>query len=569
MYLKLWGFLATIEKFFIFCAFAVRLILVALDLAGIFLVGVVVSLVSGTVISPDSPLTRLLSTLRVLGFTEGYVAIATLSVMFFILKAILSVILTYLTTSYLGRLEARKATELFQKSIGSDIKSFDQTPTQDLLQGFTRSLNVIYSLAVNSASIIVGEITLLVAVCSYLAFVNLPTFLAIVAFFGTLGIVMHLTIGKTSSASASKAFKSHLETQGLLLGFVSNIRQAAFSPSSQSFLTAFSKTRSAAAKQNAIYLTITTLPRYITEVAVMLGVGYLILQRSNSSGLSSSEIAVFLAGIFRIVASMLPLQSNLAAIKSLGAEAEIAFKLMGTFGSGVRPDGLRRSRKNGDAVLEVENLDFKYSADSTNVIESANITVKSGEYVAIVGSSGQGKSTFADLILGLRSPTQGSIRVLGKNPSVSRSEDDFGVRYVPQDPFLIDGTLLENILLEISPTKLNSKLLDEVLELAQLSEFVESLENGLETILGSSGVQVSGGQRQRISLARALYRSPKLLILDEATSALDDATEKLVVDAIMNLRGKISIIAIAHRKSTIQLADSIYELKAGKLSKIS
>lgn len=543
--------------------------MVTLDLIGIFLVGVVVSLLSGTVISSESTLAKLLKALNSLGFEEGYIAIAILSITFFVAKGVASVFLTHLTTTYLGRLETRKASELFSAITTIDIESLEKYSKEQLLHAFTRSLNVIYSLSVNSASIILGEIALLLAVSVYLASIELMIFLAILFFFGLLGYLMHITLGRASARFANNAFSSHLKTQEIILGFIGNVRQATQKPNSDSFHAAFKYARGLTAKNNALYLTITTLPRYITEIAVMLGVGFLVLQRSTNSELTPSEIAIFLAGLFRIVASMLPLQSNLASIKSFHLEADLAFELMEELNSPMSISSKHVVSPVDDRyALEIRDLNFAHRNSKKPVLRDINLTVKPGSFIAITGPSGQGKSTLADLILGLREPTTGEIKIFGIPSKVSRFEPWPVVRYVPQDSVLIEGTITENILLEYSPLNVDEKSLERAIQISQLEDFLKSLPMGLETRLGSEGAQVSGGQRQRINLARALYRNPKLLILDEATSSLDAETDRLISDAILSIAGEVTIVAIAHRSSTIQMADEVFEVNGSRLLRI-
>ena len=197
------------------------------------------------------------------------------------------------------------------------------------------------------------------------------------------------------------------------------------------------------------------------------------------------------------------------------------------------------------------------------MLKELSFDIKKGESVALIGESGAGKSTLADVLLGLLRPEEGSVKVDGRDiysilPKWSRM-----IGYVPQMVFLIDDTIRNNIAFGIREDEIDDEMVWRALEQAQLRKTVESMEQGLDTIVGERGIKLSGGQRQRIAIARALYYNPDILILDEATSALDSDTEKAVMEAIEALQGNKTLVIIAHRLSTIRKCDKIYEVKNG------
>lgn len=557
------------EKFFVSLSILIRVCLVAFDLAGIFLVGVVVSLISGTVISSESPLTKLLEWLRNLGFSNGYVAIAGIAIIFFVFKGVLSVFLNYLTATYVARIEASKSTQLYKGLLGARLNQIEKYSQQEIIQGLTASMNAGFAQTISIASSMLGEVALLVGVSAYLAYTNFVLFLGVGVFFGFVGLLMHLTIGKASGSSAGRAYKGGIYTQGLILNTISNFRQLVTSSRSTSFEKAFQLSRKETAQQNAVYATISTLPRYITEIAVMVGVGILVLQRSSETGLgvSAATIAVFLAGIFRIVASMLPLQAGLSALKRVEPEADMGFKLIEEFSKyDLQFPGAPAS---GPIGVTAENLSFGFGSDTTQILDRVSFTLAPGSYVAISGKSGVGKSTLADLILGLREPTSGAIKLNGEAPRHTTLSSNNAVGYVPQSTSLFGGTLLENIILEIAPKDVDEEALDQAVEAANLSSLIQGLERGLETLIGPGGVELSGGQAQRVGLARALYLKPKLLVLDEATSALDSETEEVIHSALLALRGKVTCLVIAHRPQTLKDADLVLKVQDRKVTSAS
>lgn len=539
------------ERFSVLFLVLVRFLLVGFDIAGIFLVGVVVSLVSGTVIAQNSNLAGFLRFIRVFGLENNYIGLACIAVVFFVAKGLLSVALTYLTSNYVARIESAKATHIYRSMLHSTIDLQERFSIQQFLQAIGPAVNSGISQTLTTGTVLIGEFTLLVGISIYLAYTNLLLFIETAIFFGLVGLLMQALLGKASSKSALASYSESIKLQGIVIGSSWNFRQLFVSQSKSSFATKFEKSRTYASRQSAKYLTITSLPRYITEIAVMIGVGLLIWTRGTNDAISASTVAVFLAGLFRIVASMLPIQSGITQMKRVEAESAIAFELLDSFDS-ADAKNQHQTYIDGPADLVIKELAFRYSPASKLVLNEVNLTIPPGAYVAITGRSGEGKSTLADLILGLRSPSSGSIAVSGISP---RQVANLG--YVPQKTSLFEGTLRENLTLDLSDSDHSAKDHDlkQLIDSVGLTDLVSSLPLGLDTQVGQGGVELSGGQTQRVGIIRALYNKPALLVMDEATSALDGETESLIKNLLGGLRGKVTLLVIAHRPETIAAAD--------------
>jgi len=213
--------------------------------------------------------------------------------------------------------------------------------------------------------------------------------------------------------------------------------------------------------------------------------------------------------------------------------------------------------------ITVDNLDFSYK--KKKILEGINLDIEIGETIGIVGESGSGKSTLVDLLNGLLKPTKGTIKVDNRNIEEFITSWQLSIGYVGQEIFLIDDTIKANIAFGIEEEKIDHNKINQVLKASQLSKFISELENGVETMVGDRGIQLSGGQRQRIGIARALYHNPSVLIFDEATASLDDQTEKQVMKSIYNLKQNKTMIIIAHRISTLNQCDKIYEIQHGQI----
>lgn len=214
--------------------------------------------------------------------------------------------------------------------------------------------------------------------------------------------------------------------------------------------------------------------------------------------------------------------------------------------------------------LEIKCVDWKYAKAEKEVIEGLDLKINKGESIALIGKSGAGKTTLADMILGLLPPKKGTIEMDGTNIYTIPKTWAKQIGYVPQSVFLLDDTVRNNIAFGQDEDIIEDSKVWEALKDAQLDGFIKTLPDGLDTIVGERGVKFSGGQRQRIAIARVMYDNPEILVLDEATSALDDETEKAVMEAVESLQGRKTMIIIAHRLSTIKKCDKIYEIVDGK-----
>lgn len=215
--------------------------------------------------------------------------------------------------------------------------------------------------------------------------------------------------------------------------------------------------------------------------------------------------------------------------------------------------------------IRLKDICFRYPDAEEDVVSDVELVIPKGKSVAFIGASGAGKTTLADIILGVLSAQKGNILVDGQPIDAMSREWHKKVGYIPQTIFLMDDTVRNNIAFGIESSKINESQLEKAIEGAQLKEFIDSLPEGLNTEIGERGVRLSGGQRQRIGIARALYFNPEILVLDEATSALDNDTESAVMEAIDNLAGTKTLLIIAHRLTTIKNCDIVYEIKDKKV----
>jgi ATP-binding cassette subfamily C protein len=221
--------------------------------------------------------------------------------------------------------------------------------------------------------------------------------------------------------------------------------------------------------------------------------------------------------------------------------------------------------KEPPVSVEVNRVQFRFQKSDSETLSDISFTIPAGSQAAIIGSSGSGKSTLADLILGLLEPSSGYVLINGTNPRDLIKSQPGLLGYVPQKPGTVRGTIAENIALGIELEDIDELKLAKSISDANLTSFIGSLPMGVNTDIGKRKDELSGGQLQRIGLARALYTEPKLLIMDEATSALDADSENEINKALDKMRGKVTVILIAHRLNTVQRSDIVFYLDRGKI----
>ena len=308
------------------------------------------------------------------------------------------------------------------------------------------------------------------------------------------------------------------------------------------------------------------LPRLWLELLAVIGLALLVLimlaQGSEVSsivpimGLFAISAFRMMPSVNRILYAAQSLRYGLPAINHLYED----FQLL---------EPKAKSGNNISTVLQKEiclsDITYNYPDTENSALKKVTIKIQQGESVGFIGPSGSGKSTMVDVILGLLTPVTGQVMVDGQDIQLNLRSWQDQVGYVPQSIYLTDDTLRHNIAFGIPEEQIDDVAVKSALVAAQLDEFVSSLADGMETIVGERGIRLSGGQRQRIGIARALYHDPGVLVLDEATSALDTATEKGVMQAVMAMHGKKTIIIVAHRLSTVEHCDRLYRLDQGKI----
>ena len=311
------------------------------------------------------------------------------------------------------------------------------------------------------------------------------------------------------------------------------------------------------------------VPKYIIEMVCMTGLLAAVIfkiffgQRELIDFVP--QLAVFAVAAFRLLPSVGRINEHLSAVLYAMPSLDLIYNDLKEVEKTYTDKQERDKTWRLQDKIEVRKVTYRYPDGDVNVIENASFMIKKGQTAAFVGTSGAGKSTIVDVLLGLLPPQYGKIYADGMNIYKNLLTWQMEIGYIPQTIYLSDDSIRNNVAFGIKEDKIDEEAVVRALKQAQLYDFVEVLPEGLDTFVGDRGVRLSGGQRQRIGIARALYHDPEILVLDEATSALDNETESAVMEAIEKLQGQKTILIIAHRLTTIQNADVIFEVNDGKV----
>lgn len=336
----------------------------------------------------------------------------------------------------------------------------------------------------------------------------------------------------------------------------------------QNFINRFSKAAQIFARTNSSALAIQQLPRFALEGvafgSVILVMLYLISQKGVLSDVLPIVSLYVFAG-YRLMPALQQIYSSITQLRFIGPSVN-------SLSDDLKNIQQIKNESNNESItinksISLKNIFYNYPNTSRVALKDINLNIPAHSKVGFVGSTGSGKTTTVDIILGLLEPQKGSLEVDGitiNKKNVKSWQRSIG--YVPQHIFLSDDTVAANIAFGLDPEEIDNEALEKASKIANLHDFViQELPNQYQTTIGERGVRLSGGERQRIGIARALYNNPKVLILDEATSSLDNQTEKVVMEAVNNLSKDILIILIAHRLNTVKNCDKIFQLEKGRI----
>lgn len=389
-------------------------------------------------------------------------------------------------------------------------------------------------------------------------------------------IILYRVVRKRIVTNGKEISKTSTDRYKLMSEAFGGIKDVLLLGRQKEFIRRFNLTGGRLAHAQGLNQALTLAPRYFIELiafsAVILFVLYLIRNYQGDMGKVLPILAVYSLAGFKLLPSLQQIYASITTIKGGMAAFESIKNDLVHSAADQSFQLIDKSYSSTESILEpkysivLKNIYFSYPKKNSSALTNINIEIPANSTIGIVGSSGSGKSTLIDLLLGLISPEQGVMKIDDQvitHDNLRAWQNCVG--YVPQNIFLSDNTIKENIAFGLEVSQIDMNRLQRAVEMAHLDELIKELPNGLDTRVGERGVQLSGGQRQRIGIARCLYQEASVLIFDEATSALDGVTEKQIMNAIYEFAGKKTVIMIAHRTKTVEKCDTIYLMKHGSV----
>lgn len=521
-------------------------------------------------------LSKICNTLHITSVNQVAVSLLLLLMAVYVIKNVYLLFLVYRQNTFItqnrnnmiSRVMAEFLNRPYEEYLGADIPTVFRITDSDIPQTFALMLALL-SLA---SEVVVSCLIFLVLLIQ-----NVQMTLFVMLVFGVLTLVIVKVlkprlnrIGAKNQAIQSRIAKWRIQaTYGLKDVKVLNREEF--------FVRNYYETGKVGANVARNYAVLNNTPRLLIETIFIVSMlGYVAIYINGGGDVSEmmTTIATFGVAAIRVLPSVNRINTYITEIAYTTPSLNFVYE---NLQQGMKTDAMLAERKANsqkeklklDDKIELNHISFHYPDSDKNIFTDAHMVVPRGKSVGIMGSSGAGKSTIVDILLGLLHAQEGQITCDGVDIFKNYESWLAQIGYIPQSIYLIDESIRENIAFGIDADKIDEKRIWEVLEEAQLKEFIEELPEGLDTTIGDRGIRLSGGQRQRIGIARALYHNPEILVFDEATSALDNETEAAVMEAVNSFHGKKTMVIIAHRLNTIEKCDIIYKVENEKIVETS
>ena len=464
----------------------------------------------------------------------------------------------------------RLATSLMESYLRKPYPFFLYRASSDLIRSVNSDTAQLYEVLVNILLILSNAVTSGLLII-YLAVTNFAMTMTIALLLGLCAAVILFVVQKRTRRYG----KVNQEMQGYLIRYlqqaIEGIKEIKILRSEEFYINRYSEAYREQTEVERKSRLVNLIPKYIIEAVCISGIllylGANVLWNPHYRDILL-QLGVFAVSAFKLLPAVNAVYAYMNTIMYHKASIDLVYRDMEEAGTEERLQEEERKKLPFASELSLDRVSFRYEGTDTDILKDVSFTVKKGESIGFIGASGGGKTTTADLILGLLSPVEGTVTVDGRNIAEDLTGWQSNIGYIPQSIFLTDDSVRRNVALGIPDEKIDEERVLDALAKAKLTEFVKALPGGLDTEVGERGMRISGGQRQRIGIARALYRDPEVLVFDEATSALDNETEREVMEAVEGLQGEKTILMIAHRLTTIEHCDHVFRIEEGKVLQI-
>lgn len=485
----------------------------------------------------------------------------------YFVKTLVLILVTWWQARFAFGVQSALSQRLFAVYLRQPYAFHLQRNSAQLVHNVLNEVSIFTSSAIQPGMLLLTESLVLIGLSALLFIVEPLGALTVMSILGAAGWAFHHLIGNHIARwGQARQYHEGMRTQHLHQG-IGGAKDVILLGRESDFLEQYRVHNEQSARVGRLQFVVQQLPRLWLEMLAVCGLAILVismLAQGRAPDAVLPTLGLFAAAAFRIMPSV---NRVLGAVQSLRYGLPVINTLHAEFKLTVPPASTDRVPlapfRN---TLELRQISYTYPGAASPALKNLSLVIHSGESVGFIGTSGAGKSTLVDVLLGLLTPESGEVCVDGTNiqRALRNWQDQIG--YVPQSIFLTDDTLRRNVAFGLPSAQIDDAGVWRAIRAAQLEEFVCSLPEGLDTIVGERGVRLSGGQRQRIGIARALYHDPAVLVLDEATSSLDMATERGVMDAVRALRGSKTVVIVAHRLSTVEICDRLHRLECGRIT---
>lgn len=546
-----------------------------LDLLGVAVVGILGALSVRGIQSqePGETVSIVLSLLQIDEFSfQNQVAIlGLLGATLLLGRTFFSAYFTRRMLFFLADRGAKASENLISKVMGTPLLSLQSKSSHETLWAVTNGVSTIMLGVIGSGVNMVADISLLLVICTGLLFLDPLMALGMIAIFSLTAWTLYKILSSKAQEVGRLNSELSIETNEKFLEILGTYRLASVQNRRGYYAKDIARIRYQLAGVLAENSFLPFVGKYVIETTLIISAVFLSAFQflTTDASRAVAVLAVFMAAGSRIGPAVLRIQQGALTIKtSLSAATptlELIRRLENSQSVHESPKLLNTEHAEFNPTVSLTNVTFKYPENNLATLQDLSVMISNGTIVAIVGPSGAGKTTLADVMLGVIQPDSGEVLINDVAPDVCIRSNPGAISYVPQDSVIIHGTIRDNVCLGFDSKAIEAELIWDALKIADLEDFVLSLPQALETVIGDGGLKISGGQKQRFGIARAVLSKPRLLILDEATSALDGETEGSISTSIQNLKGNTTVITIAHRLSTVRNADVVIYLDNGNI----
>lgn len=485
-------------------------------------------------------------------------------------------ILAFLQHGFIQKKRVDFAHKLFDAYLNKPYTFHIETNSADLVRNLTIEISRVVNNVMMVSIKLITDGTVAVGLIALLFVADITSAFAALILVSLTGIIFYVVVRR----KLAEYGRIRLDQQGILIRQINHgiggIKEVKVLGTEDYFLALFDSHSRAFSSAYRYYETLGDLPRLFLEsvaVSALAAMVILFQARSDSFQTVLPTLSLFTVAAFRLMPTINRLQSSVNSMRFFSDSVSVITEHLELDGDAKAVSAPERRREAKPTMtvpklskqISLIHLSYQYPSAAIPSLTDITLQIPCGSAVGLAGRSGAGKTTMVDVLLGLLHPTSGTVLVDGVDVEENLPGWQRQIGYIPQSIYLIDDTLRRNIALGIPDARIDDERVWGACKAARIDEFVEGLEGGLEAVVGERGVRLSGGQLQRIGIARALYRDPQVLVMDEATASLDSRTELEIVKTLESVKGRRTLIIIAHRFSTLELCDLIFVLKDGLL----